>query len=760
MRCRKYACIFALVFSLFVGGCSRKFAQLGKTSDARVAVALPRKSVALPEPRDSIAEQPAKEISYTTADGKELLLVPASYDEQLKESMMNLQIEQVTVSVSNFRNVAERNGKIDLEFSITVPRTLLDERWRVDLRPMLCTARDTFALKRLVLTGERFRRRQQQDMERYRHYLGSIVDSADFFRYFGDISGFERYLAEAERKRQRLLHDRSVLEELTAEQAVVDRQLHTYDRKSYRRAQKKMKRYAERAERRRPKREMERYDGRSVDRLNAFLAAEYRPAEEPWMISAIREGISDSAKSERYRIKELDMEANIRTLGRIDTAALMRKYCDLRKIEQNERRRRDKEKVFRDMVRFPELPNTRLDTIVDPKSDRMTYLYADQLDATEHTNKLYLYLQATVTSANGQEYRLPSSDTLTYSVTSMTQFVDPTPRYVQRIVLRDAEVNARFFFVFKQGRSVLHEELADNRVQLEAVKRLTQKMMSDPVFAIDSITLTATSSPEGTWRTNERLARERSEALKAVLSHEFRKMKDSLEIAGSYIADADGSIRRLEQKNTLPDLHVLLRTKWKAEDWDRLRALVVADTCMVDKEEVLALFTAERDPDRREAQIRRRFPRAYAYMRQALYPQLRAVNFQFSLRRRGMQQDTVWTTELDSAYMEGVDLLRKRHYEDALKLLRPYEDRNTALAYMSIGYDRAALRILRKEIERKPADAEMRYLLAVVAARLHDEETAVTSLLRAAEIEPRLRFRANLDPELSALVRSYKLFND
>ena len=743
-----------------MGGCSRKFAQLGKTSDARVAVALPRKSVARPEPRDSIAEQPAKEISYTTADGKELLLVPASYDEQLKESMMNLQIEQVTVSVSNFRNVAERNGKIDLEFSITVPRTLLDERWRVDLRPMLCTARDTFALKRLVLTGERFRRRQQQDMERYRHYLGSIVDSADFFRYFGDISGFERYLAEAERKRQRLLHDRSVLEELTAEQAVVDRQLHTYDRKSYRRAQKKMKRYAERAERRRPKREMERYDGRSVDRLNAFLAAEYRPAEEPWMISAIREGISDSAKSERYRIKELDMEANIRTLGRIDTAALMRKYCDLRKIEQNERRRRDKEKVFRDMVRFPELPNTRLDTIVDPKSDRMTYLYADQLDATEHTNKLYLYLQATVTSANGQEYRLPSSDTLTYSVTSMTQFVDPTPRYVQRIVLRDAEVNARFFFVFKQGRSVLHEELADNRVQLEAVKRLTQKMMSDPVFAIDSSTLTATSSPEGTWRTNERLARERSEALKAVLSHEFRKMKDSLEIAGSYIADADGSIRRLEQKNPLPDLHVLLKTKWKAEDWDRLRALVVADTCMVDKEEVLALFTAERDPDRREAQIRRRFPRAYAYMRQALYPQLRAVNFQFSLRRRGMQQDTVWTTELDSAYMEGVDLLRKRHYEDALKLLRPYEDRNTALAYMSIGYDRAALRILRKEIERKPADAEMRYLLAVVAARLHDEETAVTSLLRAAEIEPRLRFRANLDPELSALVRSYKLFND
>ena len=61
-------------------------------------------------------------ITFTTEDGRELRLVPAAYDDQLQESVMNLRIEQVTISVNNIRNVAERNGKIDLEFSVTLPR--------------------------------------------------------------------------------------------------------------------------------------------------------------------------------------------------------------------------------------------------------------------------------------------------------------------------------------------------------------------------------------------------------------------------------------------------------------------------------------------------------------------------------------------------------------------------------------------------------------------------------------------------------------
>lgn len=602
-----------LLLLILLCGCSRRFARLRRSGDARVQVSMPSRRrtpepAAAPQGDTTAASGP---ITFTTEDGRELRLVPAAYDDQLQESVMNLRIEQVTISVNNIRNVAERNGKIDLEFSVTLPRELLDDQWRVELEPVLCTRQDTFSLHRLLFTGERFRRLQRQDMARYDRYLHSIVDSADYFRCFADVAGFESYLHKAAVRRQALLEEKA-----------------------------------------------------------------------------------------------------------------------------------------------------RLDTIVH--ADRsVTYRYAEQLDAGEHTDRIHLFLRGAVTSVGGRRYELPASDTLTYSVTSMISFIDDAPRYVHRIVRRDAEADARFFFVFPRNGTEVREDLADNRAQLAAVKRLTQALMTDPVFIIDSIALTATSSPEGSWKVNDRLARERSAALKEVLVREFRKMKDSLGIAGSYVLDAGGGVRRIETDNGLPDLPDRVRAGWLAEDWGRLEELVRADSALAaDREGILALVRKEVDPDRREWLIRKRFPASYAYMREKLYPQMRAVDFRFSLHRRGMKRDTVWTTVLDSAYLRGVELLKKRRYEEALALLRPYEDRNTALAYMSVGLDRAAARILGREETRRPDDAEVKYMLAVVSARLGDNERAVRSLLRAAELQPRLRFRGNLDPELSALIRRYDLFND
>ncbi len=62
-------------------------------------------------------------------------------------------------------------------------------------------------------------------------------------------------------------------------------------------------------------------------------------------------------------------------------------------------------------------------------------------------------------------------------------------------------------------------------------------------------------------------------------------------------------------------------------------------------------------------------------------------------------------------YARAVDYLEKRKYEQALEILRPYEDVNTAIAYMSLGYDKAALRIL----EQSSQTADMQ---AILNARL------------------------------------------
>lgn len=307
---------------------------------------------------------------------------------------------------------------------------------------------------------------------------------------------------------------------------------------------------------------------------------------------------------------------------------------------------------------------------------------------------------------------------------------------------------------------VLVDTLTANRRQIAAVRSLTRGLMTDPVYIIDSITLRATASPEGTWQVNERLARERAEALRRVLVSEFRTLYDSLRVSGSYTLDENG--RQVLDRSTgeqLPDLPNLLRTKWLAEDWDELCRLVAADTLIADKQEVLAMMKWEGNPDTREWRIRMKYPKAYERMRRVIYPQMRAVDFRFNLHRRGMKQDTVYTTEVDAEYMHAVELLKKRRYEEALTILRPYEDRNTALAYMSLGYDAAAYRILRAEPDAA-STPDIQYMLAILASRLGDEEQAVTYFLRSVELRESLKFRGNLDPEISRLIRKYGLFRE
>ena len=60
----------------------------------------------------------------------------------------------------------------------------------------------------------------------------------------------------------------------------------------------------------------------------------------------------------------------------------------------------------------------------------------------------------------------------------------------------------------------------------------------------------------------------------------------------------------------------------------------------------------------------------------------------------GTVKDTIHTTELDTAYLRGRQLLEKRKYAQALYVLHDYRDRNTAIALLSLGQDREALRIL------------------------------------------------------------------
>jgi tetratricopeptide (TPR) repeat protein len=159
---------------------------------------------------------------------------------------------------------------------------------------------------------------------------------------------------------------------------------------------------------------------------------------------------------------------------------------------------------------------------------------------------------------------------------------------------------------------------------------------------------------------------------------------------------------------------------------------------------------AEREALERE--IKRRFPDDYHYMLETLYPRLRAVSFKYDLRRVGMVKDTIHTTVPDTLYARGVSLLKGRRYNDALKVLGGFRDRNAAICMLSLGLDEGAYPVLKA----LPEHSTHSYLLAIVCARLGREDEALAHFDRAVELNENIRWRGRLDPEISTLIENRK----
>ena len=377
-----------------------------------------------------------------------------------------------------------------------------------------------------------------------------------------------------------------------------------------------------------------------------------------------------------------------------------------------------REAAFDRFVKFPYPEDTRLDSVVERRG-MMTYYYSEEVKTDETSKHMTVTLEGKVIGIDDSTYRLPPSDTLQYSVSSMLAFVDTLPRYRTKIIDKYLTVNDRNYIQFHVGRMEIADTLGDNRRELDKISGLMRQIVEQEEFYVDAITLTATASPEGSHAANERLARGRAEALKQYLVQRYGRQIDTL-----------------------------LAVHWVAEDWDELARLIKRDRKLPHSDEILSLIAAEKNPDRREQLIRRRYPNEYDFIKAQLYPRLRAVNVRYNLRRVGMAKDTIHTTVLDTTYARGVELLRKRQYARASYILDEYNDRNTVVAHLSMGHDSRALEIL----AALPIDAVTEYLRAIACSRLGRKEEGREHYLEACRMDERMEYRGNLDPEITELL--------
>jgi hypothetical protein len=411
----------------------------------------------------------------------------------------------------------------------------------------------------------------------------------------------------------------------------------------------------------------------------------------------------------------------------------------------NERRKEKMDEMYEKYVKVPIVTEgIRLDTVMVDKKGDFIYNYVQTIATRPRLRKVDIVLSGDIYEQDRKLYEIPESDPLTFYISSVSGLTDQTERYMTKIIERHADANTTSNIDFKVGKSNIDLELGNNRRELGRIRRTLSALLQNDTYLLDSIIVTASASPEGRESLNWRLSRARSESISHYLDEQIKVLQDSLDRSVRY----DEAGRRIRAER----VRIPFVSRYRGENWDRLDILVDQDDLLTegDKSRYDLLRRVPNLDDREALLARERF---YPYLRNDLYPKLRSVAFDFHMHRKDMVKDTIHTTVLDSTYMRGVNALLNMDYDAALALLRPYEDFNTAIAYMGLDRDWSAMDILSKMY---PSPA-VNYLIAILNARMGNEEEAVARYLRACEQDPSFVHRGNLDPEISYLIKAYKL---
>ena len=413
----------------------------------------------------------------------------------------------------------------------------------------------------------------------------------------------------------------------------------------------------------------------------------------------------------------------------------------------NERRKEKMDEMYQKYVKVPIVTEgIRLDTVMVDKSGDFIYNYIQTIATRPRLRKVDIVLSGDIYESDRKLYHIPESSPLTFYISSVSGLTDQTERYVTKVIERHADANTTSNIDFKVGKSNIDLNLGNNRRELGRIRRTLAALLENETYLMDSIIVTAYASPEGREGLNWRLSRSRSESISRYLDEQIKVLQDSLDRNRSIHYDQAGRRVRYER------VRIPFISRYKGENWDRLDILVDEDSYLTEGDKSrYELLHRVPNLDAREALLGRE--RFYNYLKDQVYPKLRTVAFDFHLHRRDMVKDTIHTTVLDSTYMRGVKYLLNMDYEGALALLQPYGDFNTAIAYMGLDRDWNAMQIL----SRMKKTAPVNYLLAILYARTGDEQEAVSHYLQACRQEPAYVHRGNLDPEISNLIKTYRL---
>ena len=177
MRTGTVIMLAAAALLLFSCGVSRKAQSLAR-GDVSATLRLRDEEPLIPE-MEALRSHRRDTIRVTGLNGEEMFLMNAVQDED--GEMVAHDVIDAAVVTARFRNVAERHGKVDLEFQIIVPEAMQDSRWQLRFYPDMYVLGDSIRLEPVVITGRDYRKAQLKGYQQYERFLASIVSDTTRF---------------------------------------------------------------------------------------------------------------------------------------------------------------------------------------------------------------------------------------------------------------------------------------------------------------------------------------------------------------------------------------------------------------------------------------------------------------------------------------------------------------------------------------------------------------------------------------------------
>lgn len=645
-----YRLVIFAAFVFITASCAtqRKLKEIQKGNVAEVQLTLSNDVNNLPEMKTTAVTRDTLKIKDD--DGTDILIMKAIKDEETGEMVATDVIDAAKVT-ARFRNVAERNGKVDLAFQVIVPESMMDSRWQLRFYPDLYVLEDSTRLEPVIITGSAYRKAQLKGYQQYDRFLSRIIQDST---RFVNIRALEIFLK------------------------------------------------------------------RNIPQVYAFKTDSTF--------------VSDEEFYSVYGVSEQDA---------------VNHYTNQIAKNRNERRKARMDKMYNKYVKAPIVTEgIRLDTVIVDANGDFIYNYIQTINTRPKLRKADIILSGDIYEQDVRLYSIPRSQPLTFYISSISALADNTERYVTKVIERRASANTECRLDFELGRADVKPELGDNWFGIKRIKETLADLIDNETYDLDSIIVSATASPEGSYSTNRTLAQRRSESVSDYFNRFIREYGDSLRTAGGVSMNIDGS--DMAYSRQIQEIRFTPRSI--PENWEDLYALVENDVVLnIDQKETFRQIYTIPEPDKRERTLQGRS--YYGYLKETLYPRLRTVKFNFYLHRKGMVKDTIHTTVIDSTYMRGVQALRDMDYAGALALLSPYRDFNTAVAFMGLDRNANALSIL-EGCEKTP---EVNYLLAILYSRTGDPQKAVDCYMRSCRQNRSYVYRGNLDPEISVLIKTYGL---